>query len=33
LCAFDPFYSRVTLLFDGQRLERIEHFCLLYELP
>lgn len=33
LCPFDPFYSRVALYFEGERLHRIKHFCLAYELP
>jgi len=32
LCPFEPFYSRVSLHFEGQRLHLIEHFCLAYEL-
>ncbi len=33
MCPFDPFYSRVALYFEGERLRRIAHFCLAYELP
>ena len=33
LCPFEPFYSRVTLHFEGRVLHHIGHFCLGYELP
>ena len=33
LCGFDAFYSEVELIFEADRLVRLEHFCFPYELP
>lgn len=33
LCGFEAFYSQVELIFEGDRLVRLEHFCFPFELP
>jgi len=33
LCGFEVFYSQLELVFEHDRLFRLEHFCFSYELP
>jgi hypothetical protein len=32
-CAFEPFYSRVSVSFEGDHLSKVEHWCFPFELP